>query len=462
MTTDFTKFVLSENFYLQGDLTNVHTGDFNGDGKTDFLRQEKGSWDDDANNTANVFFSNGNGTFFVSTLPESFSLKGDLTNLYPGDFNGDGKTDFLRQEKGSWDDDSYNTANVFLSNGYGGFGNYTLPEDFYLSGDLTNVYTGDFNGDGNTDFLRQEKGYWDDDAYNTANVFLSNGYGGFSKSVLPEDFYLQGDLTNVYTGDFNGDGKTDFLRQEKGYWDDDAYNTANVFLSNGYGGFSKSVLPEDFYLSGDLTNLYTEDFNGDGKTDFLRQEKGYWDDDAYNTANVFLSNGYGGFSKSVLPENFNLSGDLTNLYTGDFNGDSQADFLRQEKGVWDDDYYNTANIFFASTSTSVAISDPLIGTFDETPVVGDSSDELIDGGQPEISLTGTANSDIFNVSPEFKTIIADFQDGQDFLKLDGGLTPDSISILPQGSDTWITAQDQTPLAVLTGVSNTLIDASDFV
>jgi hypothetical protein len=40
-------------------------------------------------------------------------------------------------------------------------------------------------------------------------------------------------FSELYTGDFNADGRTDFLRQEKGVWDDDANNTANVFLSIG-------------------------------------------------------------------------------------------------------------------------------------------------------------------------------------------------------------------------------------
>ncbi|MBO1346144.1 MAG: hypothetical protein EBE86_001500 [Hormoscilla sp. GUM202] len=137
--------------------------------------------------------------------PESFALKGDFTNLYIGDFNGDGQSDILRQEKGSWDDDAHMTAHVLLSQGNGNFTRSTLPESFLLKGDFTNLYIGDFNGDGQSDILRQEKGSWDDDAHMTAHVLLSQGNGNFTRSTLPESFLLKGDFTNLYIGDFNGD-----------------------------------------------------------------------------------------------------------------------------------------------------------------------------------------------------------------------------------------------------------------
>jgi hypothetical protein len=100
---------------LKGDLTNLITGDFNGDRKTDFIRQEKEAWDDDQLRTAQLFLSRGDGTFTLITPNEAWSMKGDQTHLIPGDFNGDGKTDFIRQEKGSWDDDDLRTSQVFLS-----------------------------------------------------------------------------------------------------------------------------------------------------------------------------------------------------------------------------------------------------------------------------------------------------------------------------------------------------------
>ena len=232
--TRFSKLTLDDsnptNDDFKGDLTNLIVGDFNGDGKDDFIRQEKGEWDDDDNNTANLFTSNDDGTFTKQQVIEDSKLdsddfKGDLTNLIVGDFNGDGKDDFIRQEKGEWDDDDDNTANLFTSNGDGTFTKQQVIEDSKLDsddfkGDLTNLIVGDFNGDGKDDFIRQEKGEWDDDDDNTANLFTSNGDGTFTKQQVIEDSKLdsddfKGDLTNLIVGDFNGDGKDDFYPSGK-------------------------------------------------------------------------------------------------------------------------------------------------------------------------------------------------------------------------------------------------------
>ena len=98
------------------------------DGTTIVLNGEKIAIEQNVDYTNNLFNS--------ITLPENFDLKSDNgVNLYIGDFNGDGKDDFLRQEKGSWDDDNANTANVFLSNGNGTFTKYNLPETFDLKSD---------------------------------------------------------------------------------------------------------------------------------------------------------------------------------------------------------------------------------------------------------------------------------------------------------------------------------------
>jgi hypothetical protein len=324
-------------------------GDFNGDDYTDILRQKAGGW---ASDPAELFLSNGRGVFQKLTLPSNFDLNGDLTNLYIGDFNGDDNDDILRQEKGAWvaNGDRVNTAYLLLSNGDGTFQKTVLNEAFDLNGDLTNLYIGDFNGDGRDDVLRQEKGAWtaNNDRVNTAYLLISKG-NDFTKYVLDEDLYLNGDYTNLYVGDFNADGNDDVLRQEHGAWAGDDVNMATLLISTGTG-FRQTSLPSNFDLNGDLTTLTVGDFNGDGYADVLRREKGSWATDRVNTAYLLISNG-SGFNKIVLDENLNFPATYTNVYVGDFNSDGKADLIRQEKGAWaTSDTVDTTQILLSTGS----------------------------------------------------------------------------------------------------------------
>ena len=60
-----------------------------------------------------------------------------------------------------------------------------------------------------------------------AKLLISNGTG-FSNTPISSSANLQGDYTNLYVGDFNGDGKSDLLRQETGKFDNDANNNGRT------------------------------------------------------------------------------------------------------------------------------------------------------------------------------------------------------------------------------------------
>ncbi len=106
-------------------------------------------------------------------------------------------------------------------------------------------------------------------------------------------------------------------------------------------------------------------------------------------------------------------------------------------------------------------NDILLGGQGQDRLFGDSGDDLLNGGTGDNTLTGGFGSDIFVLSTEGKNTIVDFEDGQDLLQLDGGLTFGSLSIFEQNGDTWITTNNNQPLAFLTGVDSNLITATDF-
>jgi GH24 family phage-related lysozyme (muramidase) len=336
---------------LDGSRVNLVWGDFNGDRRPDYIRQEKADWAtwDNSRNPNNINGSNTteNNTelWLAGADGKSFyeerdleaatgsGFNGNFVNLIPGDFNGDGKTDFIRQEKGAWDNDEIYTVEVWMNNDAANFSTDHSKKPTFGSdgfkGDYVNLIPGDFDGDGRTDLIRQEKNTWDGDGSNTAIVFLSNGDGQFRQGAVLNNSEndLMGDFTNLIPGDFNGDGKTDFIRQEKNTWDDDEGRTAEVWLSNGgMSQFTRVSTPlrhdgDDF--KGSFVNIIPGDFNGDGRTDILRQEFGPRDQDNHRTAEIFLSNGDGTFSKNpqlIQYGNNYFKGTSTNILTGALGG----------------------------------------------------------------------------------------------------------------------------------------------
>jgi uncharacterized protein with LGFP repeats len=84
-------------------------------------------------------------------------------------------------------------------------------------------------------------------------------------------------------------------------------------------------------------NWLSGDFNGDSFEDVLRQEQGAWVD-GVNDVQFFLGTAGGGFQSAVNINNMSLmNGNVVNLIVGDINGDGKTDLVRQEKGAKVDD-----------------------------------------------------------------------------------------------------------------------------
>ena len=333
----FGKVLFSDTYYIPEDNTDIFIGDFNADGKTDIFRRKTNDWAD-GTATAQIFFSKGDATFVIINLPESYDLVGTNSALSFGDFNGDGKTDFIRQQK---NDETVQTATVYLSTGDGTFtsvsvGNAASP----LPADYTNIIVGDFTGDGNFDFIRQEKGTWaTSEDVNTATLFVSAGDGTFTTIDLPSTLSIKGSDVQLFVGDFNGDGIDDFLSQH--------LLTAStvvptLFISDGAGNFDTQSLKGKM-LAAEAANVFIGNFDGDLRYDFLVQQlSGTANPQAYLYQSSSATKPYYYYAYQL--KTFNIPGNGTNLYVADFNGDGKSDLLRQEKGTLDDDDSTTASI----------------------------------------------------------------------------------------------------------------------
>ncbi|TMQ22979.1 MAG: hypothetical protein E6J90_11410, partial [Deltaproteobacteria bacterium] len=429
---------------MLADFVIVHTGDYNGDGRTDFLRQEKGSWaSSDNTDTFSVYFSKGDGDFNIVT-PAGDKYQVDLkydagANILPGDFNGDGLTDFLRQEKSGYEKDESNTFNVYFSKGDGYFDIQT-PSGWMYQYDLKadegcNIIPADVNGDGVADFFRQEKNNWiKSNADNTFSVYFSQRNGYFNK-VLPTGAVYQEDMkynpgARIFPGDFNGDGAVDFLRQEWSGWDDNTSGTFQVYFSQRNGYFNIVEPPgwdyQDRLRYDPGANIIPGDFNGDGLQDFIRQEWHGWDDDNKDTFWVYFSRGDGYFD-IARPPGLEYQEELrydpgANIIPGDFNGDGLQDFIRQEKGGWSNDNSNSFNVYLSRGD----------GTFDRYTPGGDEYQARLKGNDTGVEITvGDYNGDGID---DFMAMRKKSADGSTYywVYLSKGRYPDLMTAMTDG------------------------------
>lgn len=290
-------------------------GDYNGDGQTDVLTRPAGSPSDIV-----VYFGNGTGTFTSTRTAQS--VLWDQSTVVAADYNGDGRTDFLVRRMVT-----FPTAvwRCFLSNGDGTFQSVVYDNAFVWDG--TSQIPGDFNGDGLTDFLTMMANR------QMLHVIKSDGNGYFSEQMYPYDRqYGIADPALLRVGDFNGDGISDavwpsggrlivYLMDGKGgvrtvagpaipggiNWlpeaigdfngdglmDILAYRGTEVirFISRGDGTFDFLVQPQGITWLAD--SVWPGDFDGDGKTEFTSAQGGSW--------SFFRTNSFGGeFVKKVI------------------------------------------------------------------------------------------------------------------------------------------------------------------
>jgi RHS repeat-associated protein len=312
------------------DLARLNYGDFNGDGKTDILAIE--GWNSVAPST--LYFSNGQGQYLAMHGPSRWvATPEDLARIRLGDFNGDGKTDFLAVEGwGSWA-----PMTIYLSNGDGtfrtsqgpvrGIGNCTGCTKI----DIARIKLGDFDGDGKTDIAALEGS---NGSTVPMTIYYSNGDGTFTGGVagpVRTISNLAVDVNRAITGDFNGDGKTDLAFVEG--WG--ATAPVSIYLSRGrafaaaVAGPSRMVNADDNVAQLDIARVGVGDFNGDGKTDLAAAEGS--DANAY-AMSIYLSNGDGTFAMPTAgPQRTITSGaDIKRIHYGDFNGDGRTDILAVE------------------------------------------------------------------------------------------------------------------------------------
>lgn len=133
------------------------------------------------------------------------------------------------------------------------------------------LLVGDFNGDGRTDFIR-----WHDSAANN-QLWTSQGNGSFSQAnnfnITTENLMKSDACYIAYVLDVNGDGLPDIVRYSSSINQTGAACATSgptlVYISNGDGSFASSTYSGPVLKQDSTANFFFLDFTGDGRSDLI-------------------------------------------------------------------------------------------------------------------------------------------------------------------------------------------------
>ena len=273
--------------------TSVGTGDFNRDGKMDFVVANGGD------NTLWLYFGRGDGTF---SLPIIMPITQGQSPVWvaTADLRGSGKTDLIVAEADS------NSIGIFLGKGDGTF----TESKVALPASAVTLAIGDFNHDGNLDIAVPIN---DSNSPDYIVTLPGKGDGTFGSPVVtlaslyaPETFW-------VSSADMNGDGIPDLVLSN----DSVPEISAQVFLSNGDGTFSAGQAFEAPF-GGSLESTAIFDGDEDGKPDIVAT-------DSFSALWFFHGNGDGTFSANPTRSS---TGDVSyGIGVADLSGDGHLDVV---------------------------------------------------------------------------------------------------------------------------------------
>lgn len=239
-------------------------GDFNADGNADIL------WQDTSTGRVGVWPVNTNTYQYTKGLtdPSYWSPNTMSTSVYDlaaiGDFNGDGKSDiiFHRIDTGALDYWGFTVSGSQIVLSTGTLTGAPSYSDFEIVG------TGDFNADGRSDLVWQQKSTGNISYWLLGPTSTTGGITHIAKGAIKT--VPVGDYRVVGVGDLDGDGDDDIVLHQRStgtvhYWR--MQGTATSASIQQEGTWSATLPAADHRILG------VRNFNGDAKGDLLIHQR---------------------------------------------------------------------------------------------------------------------------------------------------------------------------------------------
>ncbi|WP_380280835.1 trypsin-like serine protease [Kitasatospora purpeofusca] len=246
-------------------------GDFNGDGRSDLaMLYHRG----DGSITLHTALTGPDGllgAFDVNgtTVPAWGNWDWNAFDLFPGDANGDGRTDLMMAYYHPDGSIGFYTALAGSNGAIGEFnGGFSVPAGSWSRADMKLV-PGDFNGDGRAELAMLYRHGDGRISQHTSSANAAGLLGDFTTDgwTVPAGAGWDWNAIQLLPGDTNGDGRTDVMMAY--YHADGAigFYTAPAGANGGVGEYTAGFsVPAGSWVRGDM-KLIPGDFNGDGRAE---------------------------------------------------------------------------------------------------------------------------------------------------------------------------------------------------
>lgn len=373
--------------------TRVVSGDFDNDSDIDFLTQLSGTSGSQVD-----YHRNDGGTFTIISgtgSPSTFSsgpFNGlsftDIrnTSLFVADFDNDGDMDIFETNANP-------TPTRYLRNNNGSYSSVSVPANFptvMSASGFARFVTGDFNNDGDIDFLHQQGTgnsaiyYCDNDGLGNFTSYAANTSGTFTSGIFNGVTMVNVLSTNVmFPGDYDNDGDVDIFQFQV---------AGNIYYQNNGTSWAVSSIPTGLPTTLSNGRFLPSDFDGDGDLDVLYQTGSvpsaginYATNNSTGIFTSIAADGTGLFNSGPFSGNSFVDIFATALFPLDYDIDGDIDIFRIPLGAAGTNFFYKCN----GSAPLLTLRSPTTGA------TGVSTTTNLTLSFNEAVTTGTSNNTIY-------------------------------------------------------------------